>query len=93
MYIKDFNDIELDPETKLLSRKIIQINGIACAHEFWSWDGINGESLIFYKDDLLPYSDDDIYNLAFADIVNKPKSHTLKRTEKFIYLNFNFIIT
>lgn len=92
MINKDFSDLENDPETKTLKRTISTINEIPCLHEFWSWDGIHGESLVFYKEDVLTLTDEEILKLVFKEENLDDKKQTIKRTDKFVFINYNFKI-
>lgn len=87
---RDFSDLTLDFDTKLLSRHIIDVNGIPCAHENWIWDGVFGESLIFYKEDLTDHTDDGIFDLISKGKAVKKEGSTIKVGEKYVYFNFNF---
>jgi len=87
--IRDFNDLGVEPETRLLSRKIVKLNEIDCVHEYWSWDGVSAESLIFYSDDVKDISDAEIAAII-APFKSTDTSHTLNRKEKYTFLNFNF---
>ncbi len=87
---KNFKDLTTDSDTKIISRTISKIKEIPFAHELWSWDGIKGESIIFYTEDVLSFSDEDIIAIVFNNESKNIKDFTLKRTEKFVFLNFNF---
>jgi hypothetical protein len=93
MNSRDFDDLTIDLDTKLLSRHIIDINGIPCAHENWIWDGIFGESLIFYKDDLKDLTEDGIFDFISIGKEVKKEGSTIKVGDKFVYFNFNFEVS
>jgi hypothetical protein len=90
MNIRDFRDLPIEKETRLLSRQIMELDGIICAHENWTWDGIYGESLIFYQEDLKGKNDNEIFNWLSGFYNIEYDQSTIKRTEKFIFINFNF---
>lgn len=90
MNSRDFSDLTVEFDTKLLSRKILSLNGIPCAHENWSWDGVYGESLIFYKEDLQDLSDEGIFDFISKGKAVKKEGSTIKVGEKYVYFNFNF---
>jgi len=88
--MKDFNDVENDFDTKIYFRKIISIKNIQALHESWIWDGINGESLIFYREDLKLGNKEEILDLISEYITLQKTSTTLVEKGKYVYFNFNF---
>ncbi len=87
---RDFSDLKVEADTTLLYRKTTEINEISCAFEMWNWDGIYGQSLIFHSDDVNHISDNDLKEMA-APLKKKADSDiTIKRKEKYTYVNFNF---
>lgn len=87
---RDFKDLTMDSETKLMSRTNFKINEIACVHEYWNWDGITGESFIFYTEDIHTISDEKIVEILSTFLSKRIEGYTLNRKEKFSFLNFNF---
>ena len=87
---RKFNDLTIEEDTKLISRVITKVKDISCVHEFWNWDGVSGESIIFYTEDVKSLADSDILELVFNKELKNIKDYTLKRQDKFVYVNFNF---
>lgn len=89
-----FKDVKFEPDTKLLFFDYLIIDGLDCKYEIWSWDGIQGESLIFLKEDLKNFE-----KSFFETIVKKLKKEnnlkldiTLKSSNQYFYVNFGFKI-
>ena len=93
--IEDFKDLTVDKGTKILSRKLAQVGGYTAMHEYWMWDGIKAESLIFCSDDVSQLSDDDLKSICVAGnfILDKdnPYDFTVSRstTSNFTFASFN----
>jgi len=87
---RDFKELTNDIDTKIISRTLTEINKIPCVYEIWNWDGIVGDSIIFYKDDIKIYSDDEIVALACKKLNRKIEEYTISTKDLFTFLNFNF---
>lgn len=87
-----FENIPVDPDTNIISRQILILDGIDALHETWSWDGYSGESIVFIDSDIESIQVDDlkkkiIHQFSFDE--NIP--FTIKRNVSgFIFFNFNF---
>lgn len=84
-------EIAIDPETTFKQRNQIHLAGLACVHEVWFWEGIDGETLIFKTEDVEDLAEPELLRVAkeypgFAHFAD----YTLKRGEQFTFLNFNF---
>ena len=87
---RDFEDLDVDVNTKIISRTHTEINSIPCVYEIWNWDGLLGESIVFYKEDIVSFSDDDIIELISNQLSKNLKKYTITRESKFVFINFNF---
>lgn len=47
--MKKFRNVISEIDTKIHSIDYIKIDAYDCRHEAWSWDGVLGESLIFFN--------------------------------------------
>ena len=47
-----FSDIPTEPDTTVIFKKVIAINGYDVLYETWSWKEFWGESIIFLDDDV-----------------------------------------
>lgn len=87
---REFDDLTVDADTKLLSRKKVKIHDIEFVHENWEWDGVFGNSAIFYTDDVKSMSDDELKKFVSPLLKEAGSEVTIKRKEKYTFTNFNF---
>lgn len=88
-----FKNIRIESETKIYKFNYLKIDGIDCRHEFWEWDGIEAESLIFCTKELKELTDDYFQQLIRIICNTKAEeqlSFTTKSDPEYTYLNFNF---
>ena len=65
--------------------------GTKALMELWSWDGIQGSSVIFLAEDVKMLSDEELIEKASIDLsALKSERYTIKRKEKYVYINFGF---
>lgn len=89
--MRNFDDVPVEEDTRIKSRKLLNIDGLDARYEKWFWDGIYGESLIFYSEDIVDLSDEALkVFVTSSQLVNDTKSMTVKREEKYTFVNFNF---
>lgn len=90
----EFRNVSLEEDTKLNSLDMKTIGGFRCRYERWSWDGAQGESLIFLVKDVAHLSDDELAAIIIADPQSlvMTDAYTLKRNEEsgFVFFNYNF---
>ena len=83
---KKFRGITVDVDTRIRARYEIKIGSYDAVHEKWVWDGVYGESYIFFNEDIKKLSEEELVKL-----VNKQKeSFTYKKLDKYTFVNFNF---
>ncbi|WP_459494754.1 hypothetical protein [Aquirufa lenticrescens] len=90
-----FKNINVEPDTKIYAFKYLNLDGIDCRYEFWGWDGIEAESLIFCTPELKACTDDYFRELiGMIDNTKglEPIEFTSKSNSEFTYLNFNFVV-
>jgi len=65
--------------------------GTKALMELWSWDGIQGSSVIFLEKDVAHLSDEELIEKASVDLsALKTERYTIKRKEGYTYINFGF---
>lgn len=87
---REFDDLTLEADTKLLSRGKVKLKDIELVHENWEWDGVYGDSAIFYTDDVKHMSDEELKKLVSPLLKEPGSAVTIKRKEKYTFTNFNF---
>jgi len=88
MNINKFSDVPVENETTIIAKTEGKIVGIDCRFEYWSWDGINGFSYIFFNDDISQYSEDELTSLVAKEVLKHDNfSSTFKQIEKYTFLN------
>ena len=90
-----FKNINIESDTQIYAFKYINLDGMDCRYEFWGWDGIEAESLIFCTPELKDCTDDYFRKLIGLIINSKeaePLEFTSKSDSEYTYLNFNFVL-
>jgi len=96
--IDKFNDVPIDPDTRVLMRRIVDISSafgsndvISALHEWWVYDSIEGESLIIASDDVSGFGCDDILKmLQEKGMVPKQGKETAEARAGYVFVNFGF---
>ncbi len=90
--IEGFEGLTIDPETRLESRRKLELDGLACVHEKWSWDGVVGETLVFRESDVGQHDDAALEALARrSGCVELGSAVTMTRDrDGYAFVNFNF---
>jgi hypothetical protein len=88
-----FKNINVESDTKIYAIKYLNLDGMDCRYEFWGWDGMEAESLIFCTPELKA-STDDYFRELIGMIINSEGTESIEFTSKsdseYTYLNFNF---
>ncbi|MFN1835507.1 hypothetical protein AB2B38_009615 [Balneola sp. MJW-20] len=45
-----FGDVPIEVNTHILSEEEEIIHGVLCIHEYWCWEGIYGQSIIYKEE-------------------------------------------
>lgn len=87
-----FNDLTVDADTVLLMRVPITVGNTDAVYEKWQWDGIYGESVIFYNADIPNVSEEQLKNKVRRDtaIIQPDAQITFSKREKYTFVNCNF---
>lgn len=81
----------IDPDTKILSKKYLQVDGRDILIETWRWEGIQGSSMIFLSEQLTGLTDAEV--AALGRLIAKlgdDEQTTLKRGPDFTFFNYAF---
>ena len=61
-------------------------------YQYWLWDGIKGESVIFCNADIDNLQDEQVIKLVEETELIKNNDSTIKRGSGYTFVNFNFEI-
>jgi hypothetical protein len=88
-----FKNIGVESDTKIHAIKYLNLDGTDCRYEFWEWDGVEAESLIFCTPELKAVTDDyfrELIGINSNQHTAVPIEFTSKSDPEYTYLNFNF---
>jgi len=87
-----FENIPVDEGTKILMSSPMKWGGLDIVYQKWNWEGITAESIIFLSDDVKEMDDEALEaDVREGPLVRKESHVTIKRGEKFTFVNFNFV--
>jgi hypothetical protein len=87
-----FENIQVEVDTKILMSSLMRWGELDIVYQKWNWDGITAESIIFMSDDVKEMSDEALENdVKDGPLVWTGSQITMKRGDKFTFVNFNFI--
>lgn len=87
-----FDNLKTESDTILLLREPSTFHGFDVKMEVWIYEGIQAQSVIFYKKEVENVTDEDFKNMIKEHY--KTESVTLSRTDsEYVILNFDFVIT
>jgi hypothetical protein len=88
---KKFKDIGVDEGTRIIKTSEVKIETLEAVHQKWSWDGIYGESIIFFNEDVVDLNEEEIKTMVQkTDYLELGSQITFKKAEKYTFVNFNF---
>mgnify|MGYP000672242412 CR=1 FL=1 len=88
---ENFNDIPCDTDTKIILELASKLNGYNILYQKWSWDGINGESVIFHFKDIIDLKEDEVIKIVKdSPLVQKDSKLTFSQKNNYVFVNFNF---
>ena len=86
-----FKDLPTDEGVKILFRSPMKWGELDIVYEKWRWDGIQAESIIFLSEDVTALDDGALEkDVRDGPLVNSDSQVTIKRLDKFTFVNFNF---
>ena len=87
-----FKNIPVEVDTKILISSPMRWGELDIVYQKWNWEGITAESIIFLSDDLKEMEDKALEDdVRVGPLVRKDSQITIKRGEKFTFVNFNFV--
>ena len=87
-----FENLKTESDTILLMRELNTFHGFDIMMELWIYEGIEAQSVIFYKKDVKSLTDEELKNMIKEHY--KTESVTISRMDSdYVFLNFNFVIT
>lgn len=86
-----FNNISVEKDTKILETAEITVDSYDAVIQKWCWDGIYGESLIFFNEDISELNEDQVKSkVQESDLLYEGSQMTFKKGEIYTFVNFNF---
>jgi len=88
-----FTTVPSDGETKLLLQCETRVGDLDALWQWWVWDGITAESLIFASADVAGLSNADLEKaIKDSSFYKGISSITISRTDSgYTFVNFNFV--
>ena len=87
-----FNNIPVEEDTKILMSSPMKWGELDIVYQKWKWEGITAESIIFLTEDIKEMDDEALEDdVRDGPIVREDSQVTIKRGEKFTFVNFNFV--
>lgn len=84
-----FDDVPVEPDTRILHSMCSYMNDIPFRLESWSWDGIHGKTVIVHKDHCPSNLIDEE---SLKTLFGIEGSTTFREKEQYCYLNYDFSI-
>lgn len=90
-----FNNIPIEEDTRVLSRKDVMFGSFEAVLERWSWEGIRAESLILRDGDVAALTDEQLEEaLRASPFIQSDSRVTITRGRSgYTFINFNFGIS
>ncbi|RLA53890.1 MAG: hypothetical protein DRR42_03485 [Gammaproteobacteria bacterium] len=86
-----FEKVPVEKDTKILSSTVAQYGQYDVRYEKWSWDGVLGQSLIFFNPDIEGVELDTLQaDVQQLPLVEKGSEITVKKGEVYTVFSFNF---
>lgn len=86
-----FAGIPREEDTKIFFSSPMRWGELDIVYEKWKWDGIRAESIIFLTEDVFSLNDTTLEaDVRDGPLVKSDSQITIKRTEKYTFVNFSF---
>ena len=87
-----FADVPMDPDTRIVSQSLGDIDDLDALYQQWNWEGVAGESLVFVSEEIRGLGDQALEELVRgSSLVEDGSAVTIKRNQHgFTFVNFNF---
>ena len=89
---KKFDSVPVEVDTKILSSNVSKLGKYDVLYQLWSWDGINGESLVFAAKDIAGLDDINLEKeVRKSPVVKSGSEITINRSGSgFVFVSFSF---
>ncbi|MDD2723001.1 MAG: hypothetical protein PHH59_03135 [Methylovulum sp.] len=89
--ISKFANVPVDQDTTIIAQCESKFDCYPVLYQKWIWDGIAAESIIFANEDIPDLTDEELENEVKSSPIFREKSQiTIKKTDGFTFVNFNF---
>ncbi len=86
-----FENIPVEEDTKILMSSPMRWGELDIVYQKWNWEGITAESIIFLSDDVKEMDDEALEaDVRDGSLVKSSSQVTIKRLDKYTFVNFNF---
>ncbi len=86
-----FNNIPVEVDTKILMSSPMRWGELDIVYQKWNWEGITAESIIFLTKDVSSLDDVALEaDVRDGPLVKIDSQITIKRADKYTFVNFNF---
>ena len=82
-----FKNVPIDADTKILFSTEAKFGYLDVLYQKWSWEGLDGESLIFVADEVAHMRDDELF--ATPMIEDKSKAVIKRNSNGFTFVNYS----
>ena len=86
-----FENIPVEEDTRILMSSPMRWGDLDIVYQKWNWEGITAESIIFLSDDVKEMDDEALEaDVRDGPLVKSTSQVTIKRLDKYTFVNFNF---
>lgn len=86
-----FANISVEADTKIINQLEALLGSYPVLYQKWIWDGITAESIIFANLDIPDLTDEELEKeVKDSPICRENSQITIKKTDGFTFVNFNF---
>lgn len=87
-----FNNVPVEEDTVILLQEQAQLGELDTLYQKWEWSGIAAESLVFSNQDVGDIHEEALrQEVSESPLVNEGSQITVKRSDDFTFVNFNFV--
>ncbi len=87
-----FDEVPVEPETRILQQKVFLLDGIPVRYEYWGWEGVYARSLVFKSSEVAHLDDRELRKFINENSkVEIDASCTYSRDKNgFCFVNYDF---
>jgi len=87
-----FKNLPIDKDTLIIFSIETKLEPYDAVYQKWHWDGIDGESIIFFNEDIADLSEAQIKNEVAENtaLLKENSQITYKKGDTYTFVNFNF---